>query len=73
MISEAIHGVTFCEKEIALPSDIWTITKLEYSDERSRVTQPKVIHVECGGVCDEQILVKNRSPNERPPGDSTSG
>ena len=71
MIHETIDDCTFCEKEVAMPADIWTSTKLEYSDERSLSNQPRVIRVEFAGSGDEQVLVRRRSHDERRQSDST--
>lgn len=71
MKNDAIHDCTFCEKEVAMPNDIWTSTKLEYSDGRSKSRDVKVIRVEFAGSGDEQVLVRRLSHDERRQSDST--
>ena len=72
MILETIDGCTFCEKEVAMPTDIWTSTKLEYSNERSLSYHPGTpIRVDFAGSGDGRILVTRGSHDERRKNDST--
>ena len=64
MIQETIGDITFCEKEVAMPTDIWTSTKLDYLDESSLGNQPRTIAVEFGGDGDRRISVRRCSHDE---------
>ena len=72
MTHEPVDDCTFCEKEIAMPTDIWTSTKLEYVDECLLNNRPgTTIHVEFAGCGDERVPVRRRSRDERRRYDST--
>jgi hypothetical protein len=71
MITEATDGCTFREKEIDVPSDFWTRTKLEHSNERCDCQQARVIRVEFRRSNDERVLVRTRSNEEGRLNDAT--
>ena len=72
MNNERIYNPTFYDKQNAAPMDVSLGTKLEFSDECRRYSEPKVIRVEFEGSRDEQVLVRTRSHDEQKVGQEIS-